>query len=81
LPNVETFAGFSIVMGRRQELRALQRLGLVRQSREAAVHTVLPIVSWLLNCSRREAAQVTQGQRQQPLTPLCRRQRWQQAKG
>src|ERR1700722_9504468 len=56
----------------RQELRPLQRIGLVRQSREAAVHTVFPIVSWPLNGSRRVAAQVAQGQREQPSAPQCR---------
>src|SRR5271169_5563650 len=40
---------------RRQEPRPLHRLGLVRQSREAAVDTVFPIVWWPLNGSRREA--------------------------
>ena len=34
---------------RRQELRPPQGLGLVRQSREAAVHSVFPIVWWRLH--------------------------------
>jgi hypothetical protein len=58
----------------------LQRLGMVRKGCEAAVYTVFPIVWWLLSGSRRYAAQVTQGQRQQPFALLGRRERRQQGK-
>ena len=65
---------------RRQQSRALQRLGLVRQCREPAVHAALPILQPRRLGGGCEAAQVAQGQREQAARPQCRRQRRQQAK-
>ena len=65
---------------RRQELRALQRLGRVRQCREPAVDTAFPIARQPWDGTRREAAQIAQGQCQQPSRSECGRQRRQQAK-
>ena len=65
---------------RRHQLRALQRLRLIRQRREPAIHAALPIVGRPRDRTRREAAQIAQRQRQQPAGPKCGRQRRQQAK-
>ena len=53
---------------RRYELRALQRLGLVGQHREPAVHAAFPIFPDPLGTDR-EAAQIAQGKSEQPACP------------
>ena len=49
----------------RQQSRALQRLGLVRQSRKPAVHAAIPIFRCQSQAGGREAAQVAQGEGEQ----------------
>ena len=49
----------------RQQSRALQRLGLVRQSRKPAVHAAIPIFRCQSQASGREAAQVAQSEGEQ----------------
>ena len=65
---------------RRHQLRALQRLRLIRQRREPAIHAALPIVGRPRDRTRRKAAQIAQRQREQPARAKCGRQRRQQAK-
>src|SRR5215471_11475228 len=60
---------------RRHQLRALQRLRLIRQRREAAKHAALPIVGRPRDWTCGEATQIAQRQRQQPPRAKCWRQR------
>ena len=65
---------------RRHELRALQRLGLRRATPRAGCTCGLPNLPAARWAADREAAQIAQGQSQQPAGPKCRRQRRQQPK-
>ena len=62
---------------RRHELPALQRLGLVRQHREAAVQMPVPVAARPPARAGREAAQIAHGERQEPARAQRRRQ-WRQ---
>ena len=64
----------------RQQLRPLQRLSLVRQCCESAVHKALPVVGRPQDGISSEAAQIAQGQSEEATRSQRRRQRRQQAK-
>ena len=64
-----------------EELRPLQRLGLLRQRREPAVDAALPVVAASVHRPARGAAGRAERQGEQPPRPQRRRQRRQQAEG
>ena len=65
---------------RRKEMRALQRLGLVRQDFQAAVEAALPVFRPPRQGADRQAAQIAQGQGEESARPQRRRERRQQPK-
>jgi hypothetical protein len=78
--NATKLDDFAAKRERREELSASQRLGLVRHCDQTLVDAAFPIGRQPSDLSRRQPAEIAQGQFQKPLDPECRRERRQQPK-
>jgi hypothetical protein len=78
--NATKLDDFAAKRERREELTALQRLGLVRHCDQTLGDAAFPIGRQPSDISCRQPAEIAQGQFQEPLDPECRRERRQQPK-